>query len=180
MKRILVTLCCLIFLCGCTDKGIVENPEGIIPEDINVPQSVLDAAIDYTKEKFDFYSKREDSGSFDNWRIEYLKPEHQYRGLEGYDLDVYSMNCEFHTTTPQKAEKQLAGGARIENGWVNYGVSTEACLVFDVSGGKEPVYLFSSLYYHLGTKEESFQKDLSEALGLGLASIKNWESAHNP
>ena len=64
-------------------------------------------------------------------------------------------------------------------GWVNYGVSTEACLVFDVSGGKEPAYMFSTLYYQLGTREESFEKDLSEALGFEVGNIKDWQSIYS-
>lgn len=148
MKRLLLVLFCLVFLSGCANKKSMEKPEGIIPEDINVPQAVLDAAVNKAREKYGA-TRQYERGNYDNWKIESLEHERLFENFEGYDVDTY----------PEKM--YLVGDMSMEDDWVRV-YSGKIGLAFNVTGGGEPVYMFEFFLQDTGPNSDLFELELAE------------------
>lgn len=170
---LLVIFCVLFFLSGCKTNSYRE---GVVPEDIDVPKPVLEAAIQYVEEQYDFYRKHAGilegdgeqafsagtSAVYDRWKVEYIKLIYQYPDVEEYDLDLYQMDYWLHTTTPNQVT--LPGGMQMEDDWVLPTYPGCTYLVFDVTDGKKPAYLFTMMSNDMAPGDADFLEDIKDSL----------------
>ena len=150
-----------------------ETMMGQVWEGVDVPDAVLFAAKSYVQDQYGYWS--ENSGAtamvdgememmgepavYDDWRIESMELAHHYDELEGAALDVYRLGWRLHTTTPEKVI--LAGGMEMdEEGWVLATYPNSTYLIFDVSAGGEPVYLFSTMINDCSPGSELFTETI--------------------
>lgn len=155
----------------------VLNPDGIIAEDISVPEVVLTAAQSYVNDEYEAWcsstggteivdGKEQMVGApaiYDNWKIEALALNYQYDNIEGYALDLYRINYRLHTTTPDKI--MLAGAMEIDpDGWVLTTYPNCTYLVFSLNKEKKPTYLFPLMINDCAPGDELFTSDLIRAL----------------
>ena len=146
---------------------------GQIWEGVDAPEAVLTAAMDYVQGQYDYCSSSSGAyamvdgewqmsgqpADYDSWRIESMELAHHYDELEGAALDVYRLGWRLHTTTPDKVI--LAGGMDMdEEGWVLATYPNSTYLIFDVSTGEEPVYLFSSMINDCSPGSELFTETI--------------------
>lgn len=153
-KRVLAILLLMLTLSltACNNSMHLDNAEvspeldifGIIPDNIDVPQVVLDAAIDYAKGDFEGYRDigiaafKEYGAEFDNWRLDYLEYAHTYGDI---NVEIYRFQWRIHTTTPDILNELLVGGMSMtDDGWLIDTYSDSWYLYFDNSGS-ELVYL---------------------------------------
>jgi hypothetical protein len=102
------------------DEVDVREPAavGVVPEDIDVPQAVLDKAIEFVKDDYEtgiigLEEQRELGAEFDDWRLDRLERVQSYGDL---GVSVYAFAWRIHTTTPEKI--LLAGGQELDaDGW---------------------------------------------------------------
>lgn len=108
-----------------------------------------------------------ESADYDGWRIESMELACHYDELEGAALDVYRLGWRLHTTTPDRVI--LAGGMEMdEEGWVLATYPNSTYLIFDVSGGEAPVYLFSSMVNDCAPGSELFTETIRRPLQWAL------------
>ena len=177
MKRwfpvLIAAFCLLSLLNGCETNSYRE---GIVSEGIDVPKSVLDSAVQYVEKQYRFYRKHTgifkevdgkimeigEPASFDRWKMESIKLIHHYSDVEGYDLDLYQMDYWLHTTTPDQVT--LSGGMQMEDDWFMPSYPGCTYLIYDVTDGEEPSYLFTMVSNDTAPGQESFLEDLKEVL----------------
>ena len=164
---------------GAQGEGPGQTPQstqeqlGQIWEGVDAPEAVLTAAMDYVQGQYDYWSSSSgayamvdgewqmsgEPAEYDSWRIESMELAHHYDELEGAALDVYRLGWRLHTTTPDKVI--LAGGMDMdEEGWVLATYPNSTYLIFDVSTGEEPVYLFSSMINDCSPGSELFTETI--------------------
>lgn len=146
------------------DAGTTKDIIGILPEDLDVPESVLYAAMDWVQGDYNGLQDTgrktiQNSAEFDNWRLEYL--EHAYT-YDEQNIDIYRFEWRLHTTTPDVI--QLVGGMDLdEDGWLLDTYSNSWYLIFDNSGA-EPVFLFAMMENDCAPGDEMFTADMSQKL----------------
>jgi beta-lactamase regulating signal transducer with metallopeptidase domain len=103
-----------------TDPAINLARIGILPDDVDVPDAVLAAAVDWVEGDYEgrrdigLEGQRELGAEFDNWRIDYIERAYRYDDM---NLEVYRFGWRVHTTTPDKIA--LAGGMELDaDGWL--------------------------------------------------------------
>jgi hypothetical protein len=139
---------------------------GIIPDNINVPDAVLAAAVDWVRSDYDgsrdigsIAANKDKGAEFDNWRIEYI--EHAY-SYENMDIEVYRFEWRVHTTTPDKI--QPAGGEEMyADGWFLDTYPHSWYLFFEDKDG-EFVYLFALMENDCAPGDEMFTQDMLNRL----------------
>ena len=146
------------------------EPEGILPDDLDVPLGVKAAAVGFVQDELDLWNDPEGSysdrclpGSFDNWRVSNLESAYEYRDLEGYDaIAVYRLDYWLHTTAPEAVA--LAGGMDLtEDGWLLPTYRNCTYLYFTGSGDW-PLHLFTQMENDCQPGDELFTQDLVNAL----------------
>lgn len=123
-KKIVILLTiCLGALIGCSAAD--EN----VPEDADVPEIVWQEAEAWTIEEYEYYKRVSAGSSYSDWRIESLVHCYTYEDFEGMVLQVYRMNIEFLSDTPD--DVFLVGGMTMtEDGWVTPDYANSRYLVF--------------------------------------------------
>ena len=118
---LLVSLLILTALAGCGGNDAETDPVGLLPDNIDAPPVVLEAAIDWVKGDYEGYrdiglQARKDAGAeFDDWRLDYLEPAYAYDELK---IEVYRFQWRIHTTTPEIVQTTLVGGMELDDeGW---------------------------------------------------------------
>lgn len=142
------------------------QPSGALPQGLDVPQAVEDAAVALIRDEFEAWntsggpnSSMTGDARFDDWRIEALEPAANYVGLEGYDIDVYWVVYGIHTPDPDQI--RLVGGMELtEDGWLPF---RSTYLYFDVGTGA-PEYLFPLIENDCQPSSDLFTNDLIDAL----------------
>lgn len=168
--------------CDGEPAGATPPPEATasipceIAEGVEVPGSVLEPAVDYVLGEYDRWSHSTgvygivdgqeqmlgEPAAYDACRIQSLDMVYHYDGLEGYALDVYRLDYQLHTTTPEKVV--LAGAMELDDaGWLIPTYPGCTYLVFDV-GGTEPAFLFSTMINDSAPGGELFTETLRSSL----------------
>jgi hypothetical protein len=134
---------------------------GIIPSDIDVPQVVLDAAIDWVWNDYETNYFIENGVEFDNWRLDYLEHAYTYDDLK---IEVYRFQWYIHTTTPDMVYNFLAGGMRLdEEGWLLDTYPNSWYLLFE-SSGDDLKYLTAIMENDCKPGDEVFKRDMIERI----------------
>jgi beta-lactamase regulating signal transducer with metallopeptidase domain len=103
------------------EKGVDGNSNtnriGLVMDSISVPHDVLSAAKAQVEGYFTSACADHPDYEYANWRIESLEWAYTYDNLDGLALDIYRINYEFFSKTPEKI--LLAGGMYVtDDGWV--------------------------------------------------------------
>jgi hypothetical protein len=104
---------------GCASTGAKTEGTALasVPEDVNVPDTVLEVAKKQVAELFKTGCTAFPDYEYANWRIESLKWVYTYEDLNGLTLNIYRMNYEFLAEAP--GDVTLAGGMYLtEDGWM--------------------------------------------------------------
>lgn len=126
-----------------------------------VPEEVLSAAKDFAEKSKDRY--RDDDAVFDDWRIESMRHECT-KDIWGMTVDVWTLNYEWHTTTPGKV--LLAGGRYMtEDGWVSPGYPGCDWLFFRLEDGAY-TYLGHHMVNDIGPNSDMFWEEALPNLNL--------------
>ena len=138
---------------------------GIVMVEVNVPDVVLETAMQYTAQRFDNMKDGADGYSgYHDWRIVSLTHAYTYDELDGMTLQIYRMNYELLANEPDNV--LLAGGASIdEEGWVVPEYPNSTYFVFRQEG--EMISYLTSLFENdCQPGDEIFTYDLKRRLGL--------------
>ena len=139
-----------------------ENQIGIVSEEIEVPDIVLDQAKDYVSQWYEKDQSSFPDYNYSNWRIKSLRQVYTYDDFEGMKLHVYRMNFEFLSETPQNIV--LAGGMTVtEDGWVMPGYPDCYFLIFK-QDGETLTYLTGMMENDCGPGDDMFANDLRQNL----------------
>ncbi len=150
---------------------------GMIEEDIDVPENVLEAGETKVKQLFEINKEDYPEYNYINWKIENLEYMYSYfinedkdafeysdiyKSSEGAKIIIYQMNYELLTQTPENI--MLAGGMYItDDNWVMPGYPNSDYLVFQCKDGKL-IFLFSMLENDCYPGDDIFTHDLLMAL----------------
>jgi len=118
--------------------GLRGYNDSNLPNSINVPKIVLDAAVDLARGDYEGYrdigieARKEYGAEFDNWRLDYLEHAYSYEDLK---IEVFRFQWRIHTTTPEIIRATLAGGMDLDaDGWFLDTYPDSWYLLFDNSG----------------------------------------------
>lgn len=107
------------------DEEMIDGV-GILAAGIDVPDVVLEAAINYTEQaydasvSYDMSLSNEETANYSNWKIESLEHVYTYEDFEGLTLQVYEMQHALLANHPENID--FAGGMSVdEEGWVRSG-----------------------------------------------------------
>lgn len=122
--------CIIVAVCFLTSPAGEEAPEtGYVMPEIDAPSEVLSEAKKYTETMYLLEKSYRDYG-YTNWRIEQLAYQYTYDNLGGKAYEIYQMNYEFLSSSPDQV--LLVGGMSItEDGWVVPGYPNSTFLIFE-------------------------------------------------
>ncbi len=140
----------------------ISGPPGNITAGADVPDEVVGKAEELVQQWF-----REDRAQFPgcryvNWRITSLEYDYTYDDFDGMTLQIYRMNYEYYSETPDNVV--LVGGMYITDyNWVMPGYPDCTYLIFSEDGG-ERTYLKAMMENDCVPGDELFTSDLTRAL----------------
>ncbi|MDR2088920.1 MAG: M56 family metallopeptidase [Clostridiales Family XIII bacterium] len=158
---------------GVPSPTAAPEPPGEIPDNPDVPQEVIDAAVEFVKNDYEtgiigLEYARENGAEFDNWRIYYI--EHAYR-YDDTGVDVYRFEWRVHTTTPDKIV--LAGGMDLDSdGWLLDTYPHSWYLIFRDTGGK-PAFLTVMMENDCVPGDDMFTQDMLNRIGKSGSADEN-------
>ncbi len=170
LAGILVLTAILGALAGCSVGEDGERKEGIVMEGIEVPAVVLDKAKELVAAWYDNAREGFADYHYENWRIQSLAQRYTYEHFSGMTLQVYQMNYQFLSGTPEKVVP--AGGMTVdEEGWVVPDYPDSRFLIFRQEG--ESLTFLTELFENdCLPGDELFTGDLQGALEtLGVISV---------
>lgn len=135
-----------------------------VMEGIEAPEDVLVSAKMYVRK---LYNERGTSAlaitaEYDDWYIKSLTGPY-YETAGGLRLEIWRLNYEFHTTTPDQVI--LAGGRYItEDGWVSPGYPDCGYLYFQLAEDGGRTYLYSAMENDCAPGTELFFADMVNQL----------------
>ena len=147
----------------------------------DVPEDVVHFAGQVVQERYTTYLDylRENPVSdepiqFDGWQVDALNGP--WRGtVRDMDLEVWSINYLFHTTTPKEAENLIVGGNYLtEDGWLCPTYPNCTYVIFQVNGAGELNFLTAEMINDCspGGASDVFFETVAAALGAkGLADF---------
>lgn len=179
LAGILVLTAILGALAGCSVGEDGERKEGIVMEGIEVPAVVLDKAKELVAAWYDNAREGFDDYHYENWRIQSLAQRYTYEHFSGMTLQVYQMNYQFLSGTPEKVVS--AGGMTVdEEGWVVPDYPDSRFLIFRQEG--ESLTFLTELFENdCLPGDELFTGDLQgalEALGV-ISAVESGEEDEN-
>lgn len=114
-------------LAGCSAE------DETVPEEADIPKIVRQEAEAWTVEEYEYYKKVDADNNYSDWRIESLAHCYTYENFEGMVLQVYQMNIEFLSDTPESVV--LIGGMTMtDDDWVVPNYANSRYLVFRQDG----------------------------------------------
>lgn len=159
-----------------------RSTEDHLAEGIDAPEDVLEAAGSYVQAQYAGFqtgglpnlhdgagewSPLEVPAAYDDWRVERLSGPF-FESLDGLRFEIWQMNYELHTTTPERVV--LAGGAYLtEEGWhcPTYPNCTYLCFRLAENGAR--TYLYAGMENDCAPGSETFVSDMAAALAeMGL------------
>jgi hypothetical protein len=141
------------------DDAITPPVICIIPDNINVPQVVLDAAIAWVWSDYEVHIQGliEKGAEFGNWRLDYLEHAYTYDDLK---IEVYRFQWRIHTTTPDFVRNILVGGMDLdEDGWFLNTYPDSWYLLFE-SSSNDLKFLSSIMENDCVPGDETFTQDI--------------------
>lgn len=146
-----------------------------VAEGIDAPRDVLEAAGSYVRTQYTVFQSGgglyggaegwnllEVPASYDNWRVERLSGPY-FEELGGLRFEIWRMNYELHTTTPERVI--LVGGAYLtEEGWHCPAYPNCTYLYFRLSESGERTYLYTGTENDCSPGSELFSSDMAAAL----------------
>ena len=169
-------------LIGCTaadeTKADVQKPseteknrETIPPETeedradgTDIPDIVWQEAKTWTMEEYEYRKRVSPGDHYSDWRIESLEHCYTYEDFEGMVLQIYRMNIEFLSDTPESVF--LVGGMTMtEDGWVVPDYANSRYLVFQQNGANQ-VLLTRMFENDCEAGDDTFTHDLEHSLYL--------------
>lgn len=136
--------------------------QGMVMQDVDVPEEVLAEAKQYVEKMYKVYKEGEFDYGYTNWRIEHLEYSYTYDNLEGKVLEIYQMNFEFLSSSPE--DVILLGGMTIsEDNWVMPEYRDSTYLVF-IREENELLFLTVMLENDCYPGDEIFTEDLRQYL----------------
>lgn len=141
--------------------GSKDNEVGVIPDNLNVSQTVLDVAKDFVSE---WYSdtKKEVNYKTNNWRIDKLEQTYYYAES---GIVLYAIDWSIHVTNPEKV--MLAGGMRFEDDdWLVDHYPNSYYLIFDDHNGDMADLRYITHFFSNDSKpgQKIFDKEINERL----------------
>ena len=110
-------------------EGTIDDKIGIISEEMDVSDVVLEAAKEKVQKDFDLATEQFPDYGYTNWRILSLDYNYTYEDLDGMKLVLYQLNYEFLSQSPENVV--LAGGMTItEDNWVMPSYPNSNYLIF--------------------------------------------------
>lgn len=181
----------ILFCIGCAQSsGRNESTNdlptivGYVMEGIDVPEEVLTAAKTKVAELFEMEREDFPDYNYTNWRIEELKYSYAYyvtgdkaiiytdtyKATNGMKIDIYQMNYELLTESPDKIA--FTGGMNItEDNWVMPNYPNSWFLAFKDDGDKLS-YLFTMMENDCSPGDEIFTNDLIRKLKENVGSLE--------
>lgn len=133
----------------------IKSEKGSIAEDINVPDSVRQAAMSVAVQAME-------KGQYKDWRIGALAHVYTYENLEGKIFEVYQMDYECMTENPQP--DTMAGGMTADkNGWLRPEYANSNFLIF-ARKGENLSYAADLVENDCSPGDKLFTSDLKEVL----------------
>lgn len=106
-----------------------SEPKTGVTADTDIPDIVRQEAETWANEEYEYYKRASAGSNYSDWRIESLVHCYTYEDFEGMTLQVYRMNIEFLSDTPENVV--LAGGMSMdEDGWTVPDYPNSRYLVF--------------------------------------------------
>lgn len=100
-----------------------------VTADTDIPDMVRQEAEAWANEEYEYHKRVSAGSNYRDWRIESLVHCYTYEDFEGMELQVYRMNIEFLSNTPENVF--LVGGMTMtEDGWVVPDYPNSRYLVF--------------------------------------------------
>jgi hypothetical protein len=135
---------------------------GIVAAGINVPDVVLSKAKELVSQWFQDAQTSFPNNHYIRWKVESLKYSYTYNDFDGMTLQVYRMNYEYLSETPENVV--LAGGMyATEDGWIMPSYPNCSFLIFRQNGDKL-TFLHSMMENDCNPGDATFTSDLRQAL----------------
>lgn len=139
-------------------------PTGIVEAGINVPDVVLEKAKELVSQWFQDARASFPDNHYINWKVESLKYSYTYDDFDGMTLQVYRMNYEYLSETPENVV--MAGGMyATEDGWIMPSYPDCMFLIFRQDGGTL-TFLHAIMENDCAPGDATFTNDLRQALDL--------------
>lgn len=123
-----------------------------------VPEEVLTQAILLIAQHYEILKNTELDYDYSDWRIEHLQHDYTYEDFKGMELEVYQLNYEFLSDSPESVV--LVGGMSMtEDGWVVPGYPNSTYLVFQKEG-EQLTFLTHLMENDCDPGDEIFTSDL--------------------
>lgn len=151
-----------------TPAGPAVIPDGIVSENINVPDDVRNAAVEWVTERYATYVENPDGAwrhpdaVYDNWRIDAIEPCEYLSGLAYRPVQVYRLSWQLHTATPELGGNQAGAYQPVVAGWFTpgYGCDYLAFLCTD-----DHDYFFAYLMINdVSPGSDAFSSDVERSL----------------
>lgn len=154
--------------CSVAKPEAADEEGGIVNDGIEVPEVVLGSAKALVSDWYGSAQMQNPDAHYVNWRIEALSYCYTYDDFNGMMLQVYQMNYEFLSDTPENIV--LAGGMSVtEDGWVAPDYANSRFLIFG-QNGDEISFLICLLENDCMPGDEAFDSDLRYQLEyMGIA-----------
>ncbi len=118
---------------GCSVEKSEKPSEGTVADGVAVPDVVLEEARKLAAQWYAGARENNADYNYSNWRIESLEQCYTYEDFDGMTLQLYRMNHQFLSDTPEKIV--AAGGMDVtEDGWVTPEYANCRYLVFRQDG----------------------------------------------
>jgi len=111
------------------EEDAIAKTQEMAADEVNVPYIVLEEAKAWTIEEYEHHKEAEAQNHYSDWRIESCEHCYTYEDFDGMTLQVYRMNIEFLSDTPENVV--LIGGMTMtEDGWVVPDYANSRYLIF--------------------------------------------------
>ena len=118
-----------------TNEETIDDKIGIISEEMDVSDVVLEAAREKVQKDFDLATEQFPDYGYANWRILSLNYNYTYEDLDGMKLVLYQLNYDFLSQSPENII--MAGGMTItEDNWVMPSYPNSNYLIFQEKNGE--------------------------------------------
>lgn len=149
-KNVIFLTICLCILIGCSSTKET------------IPDIVQEEAEAWAAETYAYYKEAAAENNYSDWRTESQEHCYTYEDFNGMTLQVYRLNIEFLSDTPESVV--LIGGMSMsEDGWVVPDYPNSRYLIFQ-QDGKSLVFLARMVENDCEPGDETFTNDLKQRL----------------
>lgn len=165
-------ICCIIAaVCFLTSPKKEDTDSG------DPYETVRPYANEYVKERYLALQGSVADYDYTDWRIEHLEHCYTYEELEDKKYEIYQLNYEFFSASPEKMEP--AGGMEVnEDGWVVPEYRDSSYLVFEETDG-ELLFVTVLVENDCYPGDEIFTEDLLAAIKEKTKVVENSQDAES-